>query len=38
MGVAMRGDDEISGSLFSYMDLEQRVPIDHPLTSTATAT
>src|SRR6516225_3276033 len=31
MGVAMRGDDEISGSLFSYIDLEQRVRIDHPL-------
>jgi len=29
--VAMRGDDEISGSLFSYIDLEQRVRIDHPL-------
>jgi len=27
----MRGDDEISGSLFSYIDLEQRVRIDHPL-------
>src|SRR5215469_12049732 len=31
MGVAMRGDDEISSSLFSYIDLEQRVRIDHPL-------
>lgn len=31
MGVAMRGDDEISGNLFSYIDLEQRVRIDHPL-------
>src|ERR1700758_3532774 len=31
MGVAMRGDDEINGSLFSYIDLEQRVRIDHPL-------
>jgi hypothetical protein len=27
----MRADDEIGGSLFSYIDLEQRVPIDHPL-------
>jgi transposase len=31
MGVAMRGDDGICGSLFSYMDLEKRVPADHPL-------
>ncbi|MBK1695645.1 transposase, partial [Rhodovibrio salinarum] len=27
----MRGDDRRSGSLFSYVDLEQRVPSDHPL-------
>ncbi|MBK1695654.1 IS5 family transposase [Rhodovibrio salinarum] len=27
----MRGDDRRSGSLFSYVDLEQRVPPDHPL-------
>ena len=27
----MRGDDEISGSLFSYIDLEDRVRADHPL-------
>jgi transposase len=27
----MRGDDEISGSLFSYIDLEERVRADHPL-------
>ena len=27
----MRGDDQISGSLFSYIDLEQRVRPDHPL-------
>jgi transposase len=26
----MRGDDEICGSLFSYIDLEKRVPSDHP--------
>src|SRR5919109_4110589 len=31
MGVAMRGEDEISGRLFSYIDLEQRVRVDHPL-------
>ena len=27
----MRGSDERSGSLFSYVDLEARVPSDHPL-------
>jgi transposase len=27
----MRGDDGRSGSLFSYVDLEARVPRDHPL-------
>ncbi len=27
----MRGTDERSGSLFSYVDLEERVPEDHPL-------
>jgi transposase len=27
----MRGDDEICGSLFSYIDLEKRVRSDHPL-------
>ena len=27
----MRGTDERSGSLFSYVDLETRVPKDHPL-------
>jgi len=27
----MRGDDLQSGSLFSYVDLEARVPADHPL-------
>ncbi len=27
----MRGGDESSGSLFSYVDLERRVPRDHPL-------
>jgi transposase len=27
----MRGEDQRSGSLFSYVDLEARVPVDHPL-------
>ena len=27
----MRGSDQHSGSLFSYVDLETRVPKDHPL-------
>jgi transposase len=27
----MRGEDRRSGSLFSYVDLEARVPADHPL-------
>ena len=27
----MRGSDQHSGSLFSYVDLEMRVPKDHPL-------
>ena len=27
----MRGSDESRGSLFSYVDLESRVPQDHPL-------
>jgi transposase len=27
----MRGSDARSGSLFSYVDLEQRVPAGHPL-------
>jgi hypothetical protein len=30
-GVAMSGDDEICGSLFSYTRLENRVRADHPL-------
>ena len=30
-GVAMRGTDEVSGTLFSYVDLEERVPAGHPL-------
>jgi transposase len=27
----MRGSDQSSGSLFSYVDLESRVPAKHPL-------
>ena len=27
----MRGLDERTGSLFSYVDLEDRVPVKHPL-------
>lgn len=27
----MRGSDATSGSLFSYVDLEERVPSKHPL-------
>jgi len=27
----MRGSDKTSGSLFSYVDLEDRVPAAHPL-------
>jgi transposase len=30
-GVKMRGTDETSGSLFSYVDLEDRIPAKHPL-------
>jgi transposase len=30
-GVAMRGDDQICGCLFSYVDLEARVETEHPL-------
>ena len=30
-GVNMRGADEASGSLFSYVDLEARIPARHPL-------
>ena len=30
-GVGMRGSDEASGSLFSYVDLEERIPARHPL-------
>src|SRR4051794_22893961 len=31
MGAEMRGLDAMSGSLFSYVDLEDRVPTKHPL-------
>ncbi len=31
MGAAMRGSDAVTGALFSYLDLEDRVPADHPL-------
>ena len=27
----MRGSDRTSGSLFSYVDMEQRIPTKHPL-------
>jgi transposase len=27
----MRGKDEVRGSLLSYVDLEQRIRLDHPL-------
>ena len=27
----MRGSDQTSGSLFSYVDLEARIPAKHPL-------
>jgi hypothetical protein len=30
-GAVMRGSDEMSGSLFSYVDLEARIPVRHPL-------
>ena len=30
-GVRMRGTDEVTGSLFSYVELEERIPARHPL-------
>src|SRR5882762_2895850 len=30
-GAEMRGSDERMGSLFSYVDLEERIPARHPL-------
>jgi transposase len=32
----MRGSDERSGTLFSYVDVEERVPADHPLRAIGT--
>jgi hypothetical protein len=34
----VRGDDEQSGHLFSYLSPEQRVPADHPLRAIRTMT
>jgi transposase len=31
MEAAMRGSDVVSGALFSYVDLEDRIPAKHPL-------
>src|SRR3989337_623781 len=31
MEASMRGSDKTSGSLFSYVDLEARVPATHPV-------
>jgi hypothetical protein len=31
VGVMMRGTDETSGSLFSYVDLDEHIPARHPL-------
>jgi transposase len=31
MEAYMRGSDEVSGSFFSYVDLEDRIPTSHPL-------
>lgn len=36
--VRVRGDDELSGHLFSYLSPEQRVPADHPLRAIRTMT
>lgn len=30
-GAEMRGTDRTAGSLFSYVDLEERIPAGHPL-------
>jgi len=27
----LRGSDKVTGSLFSYVDLEERIPARHPL-------
>src|SRR4051794_25111030 len=34
--MGMRGSDAESGSLFSYIDMESRVPVTHPLRTTRT--
>ena len=34
----MRGDDQQTGHLFSYLSPEQRVPADHPLRPIRTMT
>lgn len=34
----MRGMDETSGSLFSYVDLEDRIPAKHPPASIPSST
>lgn len=31
MGLALRGSDKVTGTLFSYIDLEDRTPARHPL-------
>ncbi len=31
LGHAMRGEDQRSEGIFSYVRLEQRIPVDHPL-------
>lgn len=30
-GVALRGSDKVTGSLFSYVELEERIPAPHSL-------
>lgn len=31
LGIVMRGEDQRSEGIFSYVRLEQRIPVDHPL-------
>ena len=38
LGNAMRGEDQRSGGLFSYVPLERRIPADHPLRAIRTLT
>ena len=33
---AMRGEDRVTGALFSYVDVEARIPGNHPLLSRST--